>query len=126
VPVDIRRLGHPRRDFVLVAAAGPASNLLLALAGAIYVHAMGMPTYGSSPVLHFIEANVFLAVFNLIPIPPLDGGNVLSGLLPRPAAAMFDNLRPFGFIFLYVLMFSGALGALILPPARFIWSLFGL
>jgi Zn-dependent protease len=116
VPVDIRRLGHPRRDFVLVAAAGPISNLLLAVGASILLRLLPVPSV--LPI--FIQTNVLLALFNLIPIPPLDGGNVLAGILPPSAAAMFNNLRPFGFIILYALMLTGTLSALIIPPALFI------
>jgi Zn-dependent protease len=126
VPVDIRRLRRGRQDFMLVAAAGPASNILLAIGGAALVHGL---TSGAAPpvwLLHFIEINILLAMFNLIPIPPLDGGNVLAGLLPHRSAAMFDALRPFGFIILYALMFTGALTAMIMPPAFFLWRLLGL
>lgn len=126
VPVNTRRLGHPRRDFMLVAAAGPVSNLLMALAAAIVLRATS-PSFGGSDIDRFLlsvaEINVMLAVFNLVPIPPLDGGNVLAGLLPPAAAATFEKLRPFGFIILYALMFTGTLSAMIMPPARFIWSL---
>ena len=123
VPVDMRRLRHPRRDFMLVAAAGPASNLLLATGGALVVHATGASTFGASPLLEFIEINILLAMFNLVPGPPLDGGNVLAGLLPPPADAAFQRLRPFGIIILYALMFTGMLSAIIMPPARLLWGL---
>ncbi len=123
VPVDLRRLGHPRRDFMMVAAAGPISNLLLALIGAIVLRVTGGPSFGASPILQFVEINILLAMFNLVPVPPLDGGNVLAGLLPRSAAATFDSLRPFGFIILYGLMFTGVLSALIMPPARLLWGI---
>ncbi len=123
VPVDIRRLRHPRRDFMLVAAAGPVSNILLATGGALVVHATGASAFGASPLLQFIEINILLAMFNLVPVPPLDGGNVLAGLLPPPADAAFQRLRPFGIVILYVLMFTGMLSAIIMPPARLLWGL---
>jgi len=123
VPVDMRRLGHPRRDFMMVAAAGPASNLLLAIAGAAVVWATGGSRFGASPVLLWIEINILLAMFNLVPVPPLDGGNVLAGLLPPPLDATFQRLRPFGIFILYALMFTGILSAIIMPPARLLWEL---
>jgi Zn-dependent protease len=66
-----------------------------------------------------VEINLVLAFFNLIPIPPLDGGNVLAGLVPESAARVLDQIRQFGFIALYALMYSGILGELIGPPTRF-------
>jgi Zn-dependent protease len=65
---------------------------------------------------------VLLAVFNMIPVPPLDGGNVLAGLLPLPLARQYDRLRPWGFVLLYALMLSGMLGAIVRPPAELILS----
>jgi Zn-dependent protease len=132
VPVNVRRLGHPRRDYMLVAAAGPASNLLLALAAAILLRLvpvspvmLGEPNI-SAPIASLLTRaillNVLLAVFNMIPIPPLDGGNVLAGLLPRRFAGTFNAVRPYGILILYVLMFTGRLEYLIVPPSRLLVS----
>jgi Zn-dependent protease len=132
VPVNVRQLRHPRRDYVLVAGAGPTSNLLLAVASALGLMMLpvspltiGEPNVSAplaSTLSLAMRINVLLAVFNMIPIPPLDGGNVLSGLLPRGVARQFDLVRPYGFLLLYALMFTGKLEYLILPPYNLLVS----
>jgi Zn-dependent protease len=122
VPVNISRLRHHRRDFMIVAAAGPISNFLQALVVAGVFRAVYEP--GDTGMLiailwKTVETNLLLAFFNLLPIPPLDGGNVLAGLVPESAARILDQVRQFGFIALYALMLSGILGQLILPPTEF-------
>jgi Zn-dependent protease len=132
VPVDLRRLRHGRRDFAVVAAAGPVSNLLQALALAVLFHALpleGLTLFNlnwPNVVRRAADINVLLALFNLVPVPPLDGGNVLAGVLPPAAAHAFDRLRPFGIIILYALLLTGVLGSLILPPADFLMEMLGL
>ena len=125
VPVNLGRLRHPRRDYVLVAAAGPLSNLLLAVAISALAAALALDLRGSlfqgegigSVLGRAVYLNVLLAVFNMVPVPPLDGGNVLAGLLPARMAMQFDRLRPWGFLILYGLMFTGLLWVIIAPPA---------
>lgn len=126
VPVDVRYLRAPRRDFALIAAAGPLSNLLLAGLGAGVILALG----GLGPVLdaglrgetlvQWVVLNVLLALFNMIPVPPLDGGNVLLGLLPPGAADALERIRPYGFLVIYALMLSGLLSAVLRPVQRLI------
>ena len=127
VPVNISRLGQPRRDFMIVAAAGPLSNIAQAIVAALVLR--GLLASGIDPgiwgnvLTMFVYLNLILAFFNLIPIPPLDGGNVLAGLLPPPAAVVLERIRPYGFLLLYALVFTGVLFSLILPPTLFMLEL---
>jgi Zn-dependent protease len=124
VPVNVGRLRHHRRDFMLVAAAGPISNLLQAVLYALMFHLLWRPDAETVGLLALcvyrgIEINLLLAFFNLIPVPPLDGGNVMMGLLPPRLATVFSQLRQFGFIILYALLLTGAASAFISPPTNF-------
>jgi Zn-dependent protease len=126
----MRNLKEPRRDFMLVAAAGPISNILQAIVAALIIRgalvfagpdrfAAGPSRWFETALLFAVEINLLLAFFNLIPVPPLDGGNVLLGLLPPRLAASYSQLRRYGFIVLYALMFTGLASAWIGPPTNF-------
>ena len=122
VPVNLSHLRHPRRDFMIIAAAGPISNFLQAMAIAVVYRALFdpySPDFLARVLAFAVQMNLMLAFFNLIPIPPLDGGNVLAGLVPESAARVLDQIRQFGFIALYALMLSGMLNTLIVPPTSY-------
>ena len=129
VPVMVRNLRHPRRDFMIVAAAGPISNLLQAIVAAALLRLVWDPSLGVEPgvpatVLYLaVRINLLLAFFNLIPVPPLNGGNVVLGLLPPRLAAGYSQLSQYGFIILYALMFTGMASAFITPPTNFMMRL---
>jgi Zn-dependent protease len=113
VPVNYARLRNPRRDMVLVALAGPGMNLLLALIGAAILAATtswsggaenGTAQFIAKNAGNFIYINIFLGVFNLLPVPPFDGGHVVEGLLPPPAALQFRKIGRYSLLVMVVLL----------------------
>jgi Zn-dependent protease len=119
VPVNPAELRpHWRQKFMVIAAAGPASNLVLAAVASIAVRLMGFEAADGLLfrfLLLMVVINVLLAVFNMVPVPPLDGGNVLSGLLRGRASDLFDSLRPYGFLILYGLLLTGVFERIVFP-----------
>jgi Zn-dependent protease len=142
VPVNFQRLRRPRRDMVLVAAAGPGVNLLLAVASALLLHIVelfgwGAHSFVGQALTISIFINVILAVFNMLPLPPLDGGRVAVGLLPHWLARPLARLEPVGLFVLILVLFVlplvlGQFGiafspfrSVILPVVEFVISVIG-
>jgi len=135
VPVMKSRLDNPRFGMMAVAAAGPGTNIVLAAIGAVAlgllmragVEAEGIGGFAAVSLQSFILINLFLAFFNLLPIPPFDGSHVLEGLLPRSWARAYDRLRPLGMVLFFALVLSVWLGPgeviferFILPPVEWL------
>lgn len=132
VPVNFMNLRNPRKGMVLVALAGPMMNLLLAGVSALafnFLRAMQAPQDGflamNLGVLtlmagHSVLMNIGLAVFNLLPLPPLDGGRVATGLLPRVPAIALARLEPYGMLIIMVLLATGVLDQVLRPMTKFL------
>jgi len=127
VPVDPRYFRDPQKGMLLVALAGPLANVLLAILSALVLQVLvrlpAMPMFILQPLVGMLVAsvwiNIMLAVFNFLPIPPLDGSKVLMGILPRDAARTYARLEPFGFIVLLALFYTGIIPRIIGPIINF-------
>jgi Zn-dependent protease len=118
VPVNPLNYRHYRWGEFAVSAAGPVSNLVLAMIFSLLLRLdLGNP--GLMQLAYFgVSINIFLALFNLIPIPPLDGSHILSILLPRELARLYDYLQPVGFVLILILFYTGIMGAILMPLYR--------
>ena len=138
VPVIKQRLNNPRYGMMAVALAGPGTNLILAFIGAVLLGFV-VPTAGVlagqepglavTALTYFIAINIFLALFNLLPIPPFDGSHVVEGLLPPSAARVYEKIRPLGFPLIFVLLLvvpyvfpeANIIENVVLPPVE--WAM---
>ncbi len=133
VPVNFLNLRNPKRDMIWVALAGPATNIILAFVSYLLLKilvSLDLPRDGSLastiviPLIYMLHAsariNIVLAVFNTFPIPPLDGGRVLVGLLPEPYSTTVARVEPYGFLIIVVLLMSHLLDAVLFPLVRFV------
>jgi len=133
VPINPSNLANPRRNMLWIAAAGPATNLLLAVISAVIYHLLtfASPSFMGpliaakviTPLSMMVKISVIinlaLGFFNLIPIPPLDGGKILSNILPPRSSMLMARIEPFGFVILMLLVFSNAINLFIIPLISF-------
>jgi Zn-dependent protease len=134
VPVTWQNLGNPKRDMALVALAGPMANLgmafLWALIARLGILLSAVSPWASIPMILMgkvgIVLNLVLMVLNLLPLPPLDGGRIMTSLLPGPLSYRFSRIEPYGFFILIALLMTGVLWKLLAPPVSVLENLFSL
>ncbi len=134
VPVTWQNLGNPKRDMALVALAGPMANLgmafLWALIARLGILLYAVSPWASKPMMLMgkvgIVLNLVLMVLNLLPLPPLDGGRIMTSLLPGPLSYRFSRIEPYGFFILIALLMTGVLWKLLGPPVTVLENLFSL
>lgn len=125
VPINFRNLRDPRRDMLLVGLSGPLSNFILAFLISLLIKS-GAVSYSIIPVLQLaIIINLVLAVFNLIPIPPLDGSRILMGILPRNLTYLLISFERYGFVILFIFIWLGMFNHIIWPIVKALFKILG-
>lgn len=122
VPVNFNLLRNPKRDIIWVGASGPAANFILAFILSVVLKIIPLNDFLSVITLKLILINVILGVFNLIPIPPLDGSRIAAGLMPKNIAYQYSKIEPYGFIIVILLIYLGIFNRIIFPVVKIILS----
>jgi Zn-dependent protease len=121
VPVNFRQLGNPKRDMMIVAMAGPATNILIAWITSLILINNAHLSITILNLLHFtIFVNLLLAVFNMMPVPPLDGSRLVSGIIPNRWGYYYSQIEPFGILVVFGLLYIGLMDAIVFPIIEWI------
>ncbi len=127
VPVNFRQLGSPKRDMMIVAMAGPATNILIAWMASLTLVNTANLSLIILNLLHFtIFINLLLAVFNMMPVPPLDGSRLVSGIIPNRWAMYYNQLEPYGILIVFGLLYIGLMDAIVFPIIEWIGYQWGI
>ncbi|OYD15083.1 hypothetical protein CH333_06510 [candidate division WOR-3 bacterium JGI_Cruoil_03_44_89] len=124
VPINPYNFREPKRDIMLVGAAGPAANIGLAIIFSIILRIFPESGFFGQVLSFAVFINLLLAIFNLVPIPPLDGSRILQGFLPPDAREKYMRIEPFGFIIIFFLLFIGLFGRILIPLTLFFFHIF--